>query len=88
MANPVITALTTDVWTKIATAVTTGLVKVADNTPRVYLATYKDTGEAAPANDTTAVPFQKDGYAILANTVAMDVYIKPVGAAGSVLVML
>ena len=47
MADPAVTALTKDVWTKVATDVVTGQIHRLNNDP-VYMQTYRLTGGAAP----------------------------------------
>jgi len=86
MANPALTALTADTWEKVATAITSGSVYIANTVPKKYLADYRLTGGAAPADDDTAINFTADGVAVFTSDTAIDVYIKPVGAAGAVVV--
>ena len=82
MADPAVTPCPTDAWTKVATGVTTVTGRVIDESPSKYLWTYRVTLGAAPTDLTDAVPF-KD---LLSATfgAASDVYIYPVGQAGSV----
>ena len=82
MADPVITACPVDVWTKVATNVTTGFVHILKTDPDRYLQTYRDTGAAAPANNDGAVPF--DTPLPISASAGIDVYIQPVGKLGSV----
>lgn len=87
MANPALTSvLVADDWKKIATAVTSGVVYVANTRPNKYLTTYKLTGEAAPANDTTAINFTDDGGFNISHSESIDVYVKVIGADGAVVV--
>lgn len=86
MANPVIVPCPVDVWTKVATNVTTGVIHIKDTKPGSYLQTYRMTGEAAPHN-TDDLP---EGVTIngpreaIEATAGIDVYIMPRGVAGSV----
>lgn len=82
MANPAIVACLADVWTKVATGVTTGVVHILDTTPNRYLQTYRVSAAAAPADNTDAVPFNTPLQ--ISAAAAIDVYIQPVGEAGSV----
>lgn len=82
MADPVVVPCPADAWTKVATNVQTGVVHVTAVKPNVYLQTYRETGEAAPTNKADAVPFTTP-LTISAST-GIDVYVQPVGAAGSV----
>lgn len=86
MANPVIVACASNVWTKVATNVTSGQVHIKDNKAEKYLQTYRTTGEAAPDDDddlAEGIPLLYPTTQIEA-TAGIDVYIMPRGAAGSV----
>lgn len=83
MADPVIVACTKDIWTKVATNVTTGYVWIKDSGPNVYFQTYRDTGGAAPSDNADAVNMSLPGMPIAA-TAGIDVYIQPVKVDGSV----
>lgn len=83
MADPAITALVADTWTKVATNVTGGLIHILDNTPKAYIHTYRDTGGLAPTTTVEAVGFTGVTEEISASA-GIDVYIMAVGAAGSV----
>lgn len=85
MPNPVFTDLTKDVFTKVATNVTTGQVHKINTTP-VYVQTYKLTGEGAPANTRAlGVPmFEQAITELISSSAAIDVYIMPVGVAGRI----
>jgi len=50
MADPVLIACPADVWTKVATNVTTGLINIFKKTNTRYYQTYRDTGGGAPSN--------------------------------------
>lgn len=82
MADPVVVACPADVWTKVATDVLTGVVHIRSNGPRLYLQTYRDTGETAPTSKADAVPF--DEPLIISDSAGIDVYVQPVKKAGSV----
>jgi len=85
MADPLIVACPAGAWTKIATNVTTGMVHKKLKGPNLYLQTYRDTGGAAPTTIAEGVPVFVGGEsAEISASVAIDVYIYPVGAAGSV----
>ena len=82
MANPLIVACPADAWTKVATGVTTGVVHILSTKPNRYLQTYRVTAGAAPADNDDAVPFTTPLQ--ISAAAAIDVYIQPVGEAGSV----
>lgn len=84
MADPVNVACPADVWTKVATAVTSAIVKKMDTRPNVYLETYRVTGNPAPADNTGANPIDATGELIVSAASVVDVYIQPVGKAGEV----
>lgn len=85
MANPLKVACPAGVWTKVATAVTSGVILKQNNRPSSYIQTYRLTGEAAPANEDDAGPiFERSDYAEIGHNAAIDVYIKAKGAAGAV----
>ncbi len=83
MADPAVVACTKDVWTKVATNVTTGFVWIIKTGPNVYLQTYRATGNPAPANNADAVKMPSPGAAISA-AAGIDVYIQPTRVDGSV----
>ena len=56
MANPATVNLTANTWGLVAEDVTTGQIKRMDNSPNVYLETYRMTGETAPTSQTEGVP--------------------------------
>lgn len=85
MADPAITAIPKDVWTKVATNVTTGMIHILNVDPNNYLYTYRDTGGGAPANPTTdpeAVPFNPALQ--ISAAAGIDVYVMTRGVNGSV----
>ena len=83
MANPIIVNLPSDTWVKVATGVTSGTIHIKDRSPNLYLQTYRITTDPAPINDSDAVEFGPDVGAI-SSTSEIDVYLKAVGADGSV----
>lgn len=83
MANPVIVPCPAGEWTKVATNVTSGQIHIKDTRPGVYLQTYRTSGEAAPTVQAEGVAIVGPSVPVQA-TAGIDVYIWPVGAAGSV----
>jgi hypothetical protein len=85
MANPAVVSCAKDVWTKVATNVTSGAIY--NMTPQVeFMQTYRTTGQSAPSGNTEAVPafiYKHEPLSISAPA-AIDVYLMPVGVAGSV----
>jgi len=87
MANPIAVPCPANTWTKVLTNVTEGQIKKRLKTPNVYLSTYKMTGEAAPTLQSKGTPiFIESNSEKIENVAAIDVYIYPIGAAGSVFV--
>lgn len=82
MADPAVVPCPADVWTKVATDQTSGVVHIISSEPNVYLQTYRDTGATAPTDKTGAVQF--DSPLCISASLGIDVYIRPVGVAGSV----
>jgi len=82
MADPVIVACPEGEWTKVATAVQTGMVNILIKTPNYYH-TYRDTGGDAPTDKSEAVPLMQPGGKI-SSGVDIDVYIWAEAKAGSV----
>lgn len=84
MADPVVTTLPIDTWVKVATNVTTGVIWERSSRP-VILMTQRDTGGAAPTDDSDAVIIFRGGTSIQINsTAAKDVYLKAKEFAGEV----
>ena len=86
MANPVLVACAKNVWTKVATNVTTGQVHIKNNKPEKYLSTYRSNGELSPddLDDLEeGIPLIYPSTPIEA-TAGIDVYIMPRGEDGSV----
>ena len=82
MADPVVVTCPKDVWTKVATNVTTGLIHILKTDPDAYYQTYRDTGGAAPVDLSDAVPF--DSPLQISASAGIDVYIQPNGEDGIV----
>lgn len=83
MADPVIVACPADTWTKVATNQTSGFVHIKTGYNRDWNQTYRDTGGSAPTDLSDAVKFLKPTEVINASA-GIDVYVMPVGGAGSV----
>ena len=86
MADPVLVDCPSNVWTKVATNVTTGQIHKKDETPQEYLSTYRDTGGAAPTDKEEGVAiFVADKLTeIISAAAAIDVYIYPITSIGKV----
>lgn len=82
MADPVVVSCTKDVWTKVATNVTTGVVHILKTDPDAYYQTYRVTTNPAPTDLTDAVPF--DTPLQISAGAGIDVYIQPKNVDGSV----
>lgn len=82
MANPIIVACAADTWVKVATGITSGNIHIRDTKPNRYLQTYRLTTQAAPTDDADAIPF--DPSVLIATSASSDIYVKAIGAAGSV----
>lgn len=82
MANPAIVACPADEWTKVATNAVSGTVYIIDRSPNKYLQTYRETEDPAPTVTFGGVTL-KDGAQISA-VAGIDVYVYPMGKAGSV----
>ena len=96
MSNPVSVSCAKDVWTKVATAVTSARVYYeSDGTatiPVQYRMTYRQTGAAAPlvAEAGVVLPLGDRDNAALSYRAEhgepVDIYIKPIGGVASVVV--
>lgn len=84
MANPELIETPKDVWTKVATAVFTGSVDVKTTIPK-YIYDSRVTGDPAPTNKATALPFDGDNMPI-ESPEAIDVYVMALNHDGSVVV--
>jgi len=82
MADPVVTPCPNGVWTKVATAVQTGMVNILQKRAN-YFHTYRDTGGTAPTNKSEAVHLAPPGGKI-SSGVDIDVYIWAEPVDGSV----
>lgn len=64
MANPAVTEIPKNVWTKVATNVTAGFISKCDSdkskAPTRYLQTYRTTGDATPIADGEGVLMFQD----------------------------
>lgn len=88
MADPAIITCTVDTWVPVAINVTTGLIDVKSTKPAGYLRTFRDTGNAAPTDDTDALKMSFTKGAEINSSVAIDVYVKAIGKEGLVIVAL
>ena len=85
MPNPVTVSCPENQWTLAASNVTSGSIKKLSNKPNKYLETYRLTGQAAPTDQTEgAEVFTIVNPGSISSSVAIDVYIMAVGAAGKV----
>lgn len=82
MANPALIVCTKDTWIKVASAVTSGMVRKITKGVS-YLHTYRVASDPTPSNITDAVKFLGDSIPISASA-AIDVWIYAQGAAGKV----
>lgn len=75
MANPVIVALTNNTWIKVATAVTSGNLYIANTTHRKLYITYRVTGDDAPTDLVDAKIYEgKEQF--IDSTEEIDVYVQ------------
>lgn len=84
MSNPVLVPTTT-IWSAVATSVTSGVIWLADTRPN-YLYTYRESGDAAPTDDTDARIVVSNKIKISHST-PIDVYVRS-NIEGTVLVAL
>jgi hypothetical protein len=87
MANPVLIVLPKGVWVKVADGVTQGHLQLKKYDFNNYIKTQRDAGEPAPTDDTLAVDVKADEMYIN-SSVAIDVYLKAIRNAGSVIAIL
>ena len=73
MADSILVSLTAQSITKVATNVTTGTIHFVDD-PAQYFYDYRQTGEPAPANLSTAVQASSKSASIQASA-GIDVYV-------------
>ena len=84
-ADPVVITCTADTWIKVATAKLTGTIYRLSVLPNLYKQTVRVTGNPAPTDDSdAALIFGKGDQESPSYDSAVDIYIKAVGAAGSV----
>ncbi|MCK5604103.1 hypothetical protein KAR91_19605 [Candidatus Pacearchaeota archaeon] len=86
MSDPLMVACPVGTWTKVATNVLVGMIHEKD-TKAHYLATYRDTGGAAPSDDGDegVLAFSDADRALaIQSTAAIDVWIYAQTAAGRV----
>ena len=81
MADPEIIPCPFGVWTKVATAVQSGVIHLQEGVEQKWYQTYRETGGSAPSDLTEIIPFGIDSESRLteeinANT-PIDVYIRP-----------
>lgn len=84
MADPVAVPCPVNVYTKVAENVTGGTIMVVDTEPSRYSWTYVMTGNAAPANNDLTNAGVMDNQQAFGFAAAVDIYVRPIGAAGSV----
>jgi hypothetical protein len=74
MNNPVDVSLTANVWTLVATNVTTGIIDRKRGVKRDIQQIYKKTGETAPVGVDEGVPWTTS-QAFISSTEGIDVYL-------------
>ncbi len=85
MADPLLVDCPKDVFTKVATDVTSGLVHKISTDPNKYLQTYRMTGGTAPTEKDEAVPmFIGTDTEQISSSAGIDVYVWPIGKDGLV----
>ena len=90
MADPVFVDCPKDVWTKVATNVAVGRIHKKDESPQIYLYTYRETGGAVPpdtdAGKEQGVPMFLDGSVTeeIAHSSGIDIYVFPLTSDGKV----
>ena len=86
MATPVIVECDADVWTKVATNVTTGFIKKLKGSPVKMLETYRMTGDAAPDDDSEGAALFEDSDTMEIDSplAGIDVYVYSIGGNGRV----
>lgn len=73
MADPVITLIPADTWTKVATAVTSGFIHILSPTDKEWYQTHKDTGGSVPTEEPEVkLNFQSEAISSLSS---IDVYV-------------
>lgn len=84
--DPYIVAIPANTWTLVAIGVDDVSIKIADTGPKMYIMTQVDTGNAAPANNDTAIQIPRPGLIAAECAATKDFYVKTIGAAGVVIV--
>ena len=85
MTNPIEKICTVDTWTKVASSVTTGLLKRLNKRPTKYLETYRIAGGNAPTDGREgAEMFINSESEIIISSSAIDVYVMAIGEDGKV----
>lgn len=84
MADPVAVPCPEGVYTKVATGATGGTLMAISNAPNVYIWTYKMTANPPPANTDFTNSAVMDSQQPFGFAAAVDIYVMPKGAAGSV----
>ena len=88
MADPVIVPCPGGAWTKVATAVQSGIIHLQEAVEQSWYQTYRDTGGTPPSGLTEILPFGKDSKSgqteEINASVPIDVYVYPSKRAGSV----
>lgn len=87
MAEPVFFDLSEGVFTKVAEAVTTGVISKKTEAPQEYLQTYRNTGNPKPDDDAELGVAMFQDLRVsedIINSNLIDIYIMPIGADGRV----
>ncbi len=84
MADPVAVPCPVNVYTKVAENVTGGTLVITDFEPSVYTWTYKMTGNPKPTDSDLTNAAIMDNQQAFGFAAAVDLYVRPQGAAGSV----
>jgi hypothetical protein len=82
MTNPAIVNCPKDIWTKVATNQTVGVIHILKTDPHAYYVTYRVTADPAPITLADSIPFTKSTP--IAASAGSDYYIRPVGIDGQV----
>jgi len=88
MADPIFIDLPKNVWTKVATNVTSGQIHKKTEAPQEYLQTYRDTGGIVPPDteegkEQGVLMFRDDPITELISAISgIDIYVYPVEKAG------
>ena len=84
MTNPVETIVPANVWTKVATAVTSGQLHKLSSAPRAYYQTYRMTGDSAPTEQPKVGIFESSQHESAGSVSPIDVYVYALGLDGLV----